>query len=697
MTDITTVTLELLRLGPPHNQLLSPLTRYLGVCGNHRAEEVSVPWEHRDFTAQLDTLRYTRAAVLRPGSPEAAAAGRDRQGHLDRLGREITGVVASVEGLKNRLSEAHGSEAGTLIHLEVVLSASELALLPFELTRTFPGGPGSAEQYLLLQPTVDIELTRRVRGVVEEGIEWPDVPKILFIVAQPEGMEVPKDAHTQALLQAVGPFLGPHEPTPAGLHEAAKEFLTIVPAASVDAIQEACSKERFSYVHILAHGLQDEATPGKPYGLALHAGPGQRAKEIVNGARLAAALRTEGHRPAVVTVSACDSGNVGDIIHSGASLAHELHRAGLPLVVASQFPLSFQASIDMVDQIYKRMPRGEDPRQVIHDLRRKLYARYAASTHDWASLVVYASLPDDLGSQLSRVNFRAAQKRLFAAMSTIDHQIDLGTGDGDDIGDRIEHIDDQVEDVLTELPSSGEWVIEADGLRGSMFKRLGHTYFMFGQRHLENGGGSEVAQQAADGFWRSSLIHLTKARDAYRRAARSSLVHDKNDPVQRVAIQWLLIQELSLDAVLGGPFDRHRWSAAKISAEVDVKLGGADARTGALSSLVELYLLLWAWSADEGECAGVGAEVGVDDPDACALDAAAQLVDLARAEDELTLRLTRRQLDRYRKWLWNDALVAFQAKEGIERKLCIDAEAKRPRILLLADKLIDLLDGKPGV
>ena len=38
-----TITLELLRHGPAHNQLLSPLTPYLALCENHGAVTMHVP------------------------------------------------------------------------------------------------------------------------------------------------------------------------------------------------------------------------------------------------------------------------------------------------------------------------------------------------------------------------------------------------------------------------------------------------------------------------------------------------------------------------------------------------------------------------------------------------------------------------------------------------------------------------------
>lgn len=41
---IRAVTIELLRAGPPHNQLLSPLTQYLGICGDSQAGMISVPY-----------------------------------------------------------------------------------------------------------------------------------------------------------------------------------------------------------------------------------------------------------------------------------------------------------------------------------------------------------------------------------------------------------------------------------------------------------------------------------------------------------------------------------------------------------------------------------------------------------------------------------------------------------------------------
>jgi hypothetical protein len=58
---IRTVTVELLRSGPSHNQLLSPLTNYLGICGDSVAGIVNLPYEHATFLRRMKAMRYDGA------------------------------------------------------------------------------------------------------------------------------------------------------------------------------------------------------------------------------------------------------------------------------------------------------------------------------------------------------------------------------------------------------------------------------------------------------------------------------------------------------------------------------------------------------------------------------------------------------------------------------------------------------------
>ena len=55
---VRTITLELLRHGPSHNQLLSPLTPYLALCENHAAVTVQLSFEHNQFLHRLRALGY---------------------------------------------------------------------------------------------------------------------------------------------------------------------------------------------------------------------------------------------------------------------------------------------------------------------------------------------------------------------------------------------------------------------------------------------------------------------------------------------------------------------------------------------------------------------------------------------------------------------------------------------------------------
>ena len=57
-----TIRLEILRHGPSHNQLLSPLTEYFALCENHPAVTVRLPFEHAEFLARLRAEHETSAA-----------------------------------------------------------------------------------------------------------------------------------------------------------------------------------------------------------------------------------------------------------------------------------------------------------------------------------------------------------------------------------------------------------------------------------------------------------------------------------------------------------------------------------------------------------------------------------------------------------------------------------------------------------
>ncbi len=150
--QVRLVNVEFLRPGPPQNQLLSPLTQYLAVCGDAGAGVMTVPYEHATFERKLKELRYET------GDPG------DRLAMLHDVGVDMGRILGSVPGLPGSLTTDPNQE-GLLVHLRLTLSASELALLPFEFAKV-PVGPNSTtESWLAIQTRPPVAVTRHIRTV----------------------------------------------------------------------------------------------------------------------------------------------------------------------------------------------------------------------------------------------------------------------------------------------------------------------------------------------------------------------------------------------------------------------------------------------------------------------------------------------------------------------------------------------------
>src|SRR5581483_4981703 len=102
-----TVTLEILRHGPPHNQLLSPLTQYLALCGNMPASTLELPFEHAEFLLRFRNLQYKESEDARILE-------------LQQTARTMSNVLSKVPGLIRELKEYEGGNA-EVIHLRLIL------------------------------------------------------------------------------------------------------------------------------------------------------------------------------------------------------------------------------------------------------------------------------------------------------------------------------------------------------------------------------------------------------------------------------------------------------------------------------------------------------------------------------------------------------------------------------------------------
>ncbi|WP_300675435.1 CHAT domain-containing protein [Desulfoluna sp.] len=425
MRKIRSVKFELLRHGPPHNQLLSPLTRYMGLCGRHEPTTVTLTYEQQNFITLLRALRY--------GEEET----QTRQGQIRELSAAMGQILEKVPGLIADLS-LDGEEQ--LVHLRLVFSASELALLPFEMADAAKGFPGEGLP-LSLQQDVPVVITREIRGIPGQGMSWTQRPRILFAAASPPGVgSIPFKAHLLALRVAISPWL-PQPSENVTPTQRLAPFLTVLPAATLEQIQGACAKGNYTHIHILAHGARVPDTSEARYGLALCDDRDPGNVDVVDGQRLSAALRIKKREegfssPLMVTLASCDSGQQGSVVLPGSSLVHAIHNAGVPLVIGSQYPLTKAGSVTLAQTLYSGLLWGKDPRICLYELRQQL-RRQDRTTHDWGSLIAYASLPDDIENQLRELKTSQAHRALSASLNRAHNLTEKGMDKSDENFDRV--------------------------------------------------------------------------------------------------------------------------------------------------------------------------------------------------------------------------------------------------------------------
>lgn len=567
MAEIQTVILELLRAGPAHNQLLSPLTPYIALCGSEGPVTVHIPLEHRQLLIRLRRLRYWSAGS--PISPE------QREAEVQDLGEDAGKILASVPALSPELTAARQGK-DTIINLRLVVSGSELALIPFELATAEPGFPGSG-QPLLLQVDTPIALTREIRRGKPLPLDWGRRPRILFVAASPDGLAaVPAQQHLEAIRRALEPWVKWAADPEQRLRDVV-DHVTVLANASLEDIRQACANGQYTHVHILAHGMPYEHAGDDRYGLALCA-PGSRAMDIVEGRQLAQALRTahpeggERSHPNVVTLCTCDSGNVGSVMTPGGSIAHDLHAFGIPWVVASQFPLTMGGSVTLTEILYSRLLRGDDPRGTQHEIRQRLNTG-SRTDHDWASLVVYATIPGDFADLVEAFRDRQTRALIDVALGKAEAMIEAGLPTA-----AVEQI---YADVRQEarawrdrLPRRAPWALsyEADverfGMSGAIEKRIAELRMKTGDR-------------------RGALVSWRESRDWYREA-----VEKRKREVESIRVShWVLTQYLSLSAVLKEEVDPTWWTTAREMVEAQLKPGDASEQAWANATLAELELL----------------------------------------------------------------------------------------------------------
>lgn len=538
--------LEILRHGPPYNQLLSPLVPYLVLFGDDPASTRYVACEHRQLIAHVKALRYG-------GTPAERA---DAQHKVQAL---VSDVLSEVP----QLGATIGRTGARAAHLRLVLSPRELAMLPFEMAATPEGAAGAGP--LLLNALAPVCLTREVRAVGHVESRWPSRARVLMITSEAGG-PVPKAAHVDALLRALDPWTGP-DATGA---PAWRKALTVLVDPELEQIRAAVSEAQragqpYTHVHVLAHGGSRPEGVESRYGIVLHDARGGRL--VVDGEALAGALAGGSvgtPLPAVVTVATCDAGDAGGVLEPGAGLAHELHVAGVPWVVASQFPLTMVGSVALVASFYAAVLAGVDPREAMIEVRRRLYAE-KEHNHDWASVVVYARLPPDFDEQIEAVAVAAAEWRVYHAL---------------DWAARTDARADVDARLAIACEGAGRLLTRAERL----FKVSTSVDARDRVLRLARVLGSAAKRRA-------ERLALKADGDAVDDALRESLVWYRRAYSYHLADHWSGGQVVSLSVVLhdGDGDTADRWSSSTFAARTERH--DPALRAWALSDLIELCLL----------------------------------------------------------------------------------------------------------
>jgi beta-lactamase superfamily II metal-dependent hydrolase len=251
---------------------------------------------------------------------------------------------------------------------------------------------------------------------------------------------------------------------------------------------------------------------------------------------------------------------------------------------------------------------------------------------------VYEALPSNILVQLENVRYQQGKVRLDAALERVDLAVRASLESSGHALDP-EALEDNVRSATDALPDDGPYAMECRGLRASAMKRLAHAAYLQGM----------AADR--DTHLSRSCDRLEDALTCYRQAGKTFLRNDSAG-VQRVAtLHWVLVQELSLQAVLLEDINAGIWGAAVLAATSYLDHPNTDERAWAHASLAELWLLRLAMP-------------GVDE---AAKNEARQRVrehvDLLNAlyphEDAFPIRSTRKQFNRYLEWWAADPFVQF--------------------------------------
>ncbi|HEX5750684.1 MAG TPA: SAVED domain-containing protein [Archangium sp.] len=314
-------------------------------------------------------LRWDEVEKLRAEFLQATPTPGARKRMGDLLRGFLVDVLKELDGwssYEKALLKAEAKKAS--LRLRFRFSAGELFSLPWSLTALHNGRSlGNIKPHPL-----QFEWAHDLRA----SLASPSHGRVLFAWSD-AGDYVSEERHLAALQKACPDF------------DCEQDELANL---NLDSLRDKLEKARqegrpFRILHILCHG---GPIPGGTFGLIWTDPNHPRRPMLVDGDRLRDVLGPyQGDLQAVV-LSACHGSNPGQVGSMFGGVAHDLHRLGIPAVIASQMPLTVNGSIQMTEALYEALCQRKFPIDVAFQ---KAHEALSASSLDWASLQFFAPSP----------------------------------------------------------------------------------------------------------------------------------------------------------------------------------------------------------------------------------------------------------------------------------------------------------------
>ncbi len=322
-------------------------------------QSAEFPWSE----SVLDDL-----AALRASRPDRVI--------VQRVGELLRKFLSPLGFDKHAEQITSASRAGKQVMITLRSAAAELYALPWELVSDKHSGQAIGS----------------LAGVLWR-YEWPETKTIpecsrgeggrILFAWSAAGGSVPVQDHLGAIAAACAKESLPFDPE--------KDVIAHLSCAKlVTALEAARQKGReVAVLHLLCHGGEN----GSTFGLVLH-GEEDAEPEVVDAGTLRQILAPFADMIRLIVLSACDSGNSGEVGNQLGSVAQALHRAGFAAVLASRFPLAVRASNLLTETLYASLiSQSQSVESALLAVRTQLLRDPVRL--DWASLQLYARTGTD--------------------------------------------------------------------------------------------------------------------------------------------------------------------------------------------------------------------------------------------------------------------------------------------------------------